>query len=87
MTPMMDVEHLVQQIQKLPVRERLRLVERVVHDLANVSPAEGPADPYPIGLFADDPDGVDDMMKIVVEMRRSSRLRDVGDEHAGEGSP
>ena len=48
---------------------------------------ESPANPFPIGLFADDLDSVDDMMKTVVEMRRRSRLRDKGDEHAGEGSP
>jgi hypothetical protein len=88
LTAMMDVEHLVQEIRQLPVRDRLRLVEQVVHDLADVSSAEGPpAEPFPIGLFADDPDGVDDMMKTVMEMRRSSRLRDMGDDHAGEGSP
>ncbi len=85
----MDVDHLVQEIRQLPIRDRLRVVERIVHDLADASPAEGaPADPFmPIGLFADDPAGVDDMMKTVEDMRRGSRLRDVGDEHGGEGSP
>lgn len=86
---MTDVDALFQVIRGLPVRERLQLVERVVHDLAEITPGDPqPATPetYPIGLFADDPDGVDAMMQAVTEMRRDSRLRQVEDEGATEGS-
>jgi hypothetical protein len=83
----MNVDRLVEEIRQLPVRDRLRLVEQVVHDLADASPVAEPLEPFPIGLFADDPDSVDDMMKTVTEMRRGSSLRELGDERGGKGSP
>jgi hypothetical protein len=86
---MTDVDALFQVIRSLPVRERLQLVERVVHDLAEISPGEvqtAAAETYPIGLFADDPDAVDEMMATVMEMRRDSRLRGLEDDGATEGS-
>jgi hypothetical protein len=88
---MTDVEQIFEAIQRLPVPERLRLVERVVHDLADASatepqlpPTEG--EPSLLGLFADDPEAIDDMMRTVMENRRRSRLRDVGGDD-DEGSP
>ena len=82
---MTEVEQIFEAIQRLPVPERLRLVERVVHELADASatpaqhsPAQG--QPSPIGLFADDPAAVDDMMETVLESRRRSKLRDTGDD-------
>ncbi|WP_437573606.1 hypothetical protein [Sorangium sp. So ce887] len=88
---MTDVERIFQAIQGLPVQERLRLVERVVHELADRSASEelsreAEAAPSLIGLFADDPEAVDAMMEVVRENRRSSRLRDVG-ETGEKGSP
>ena len=76
---MMDVERIFQSIRDLPVRDRLRLVERVVHELADTSTLAEPAsaDPSPLGLFADDPDEVDEMMKIVMDNRRHRKLRGV----------
>ncbi|WP_437313295.1 hypothetical protein [Sorangium sp. So ce385] len=88
---MTDVERIFQELQGLPVQERLRLIERVVHELADGSASEeltreAEAAPFLIGLFADDPEAVDAMMEVVRENRRSSRLRDV--EGAGEkGAP
>jgi hypothetical protein len=83
----MTVEQILLAIDRLPIRERLRLVERVVHDLADTSlpdqrePEDGDA---MLGLFADDPASVDDMMVTVMEMRRGSRLRVVeGDDAKG----
>lgn len=86
---MTDVEQIFQAIHGLPVRERLRLVERVVRDLAEAeldeeATAEG-GEPM-LGLFADDPDAVDEMMGTVMEMRRRSRLRPTEDGDA-TGSP
>jgi hypothetical protein len=70
---MTDVDQLLQSLRRLPVPERLRLVEQVIHELADapfaVEPAESAA-PSPLGLFADDPAEVDEMMKIVRENRR-----------------
>jgi hypothetical protein len=87
---MTNVEQIFQAIQRLPVRDRLRLVERVVHDLADAPSASAEArpdePPSPIGLFADDPNAVDEMMKTVMESRRASRLRAVEGEDE-KGSP
>jgi hypothetical protein len=82
---MTEVEQIFETIRRLPVRDRLRLVERVVHELADTSSTEDrvepPAtEPSPLGLFADDPDEVDEMMKIVAENRRRWKLRSVGGE-------
>ncbi|WP_044965771.1 MULTISPECIES: hypothetical protein [Sorangium] len=88
---MTSVEQIFQAIQGLSVQERLRLIERVVHELADGSASEGlpreaEAAPSLIGLFADDPGAVDAMMEVVRENRRSSRLRDVEEEDE-QGSP
>ena len=86
---MTDVEQILQTIQRLPVREQLRLVEQVVHGLADTSPpgeqaVVAGAEPSPLGLFADDPDDVDEMMKIVMESRRRWKLRSVeGEDEKG----
>ena len=88
---MTSVDQIFEAIQRLPVPDRLRLVERIAHELADASvipaqhqPAE--SQPSPIGLFADDPEAVDDMMKTVMENRRRWRLRDTGDDN-DEGTP
>jgi hypothetical protein len=77
---MMDVEHIFQEIQQLPVSERQRLVERVVHELGDAPPAESQPqapleEPSLLGLFEDDAEAVDEMMKVVMENRRRSALR------------
>ncbi|WP_437826695.1 hypothetical protein [Sorangium sp. So ce1153] len=82
---MTDVDQIFQAIQGLPVQERLRLIERVVHELAGGSasgglPREAGEASSMLGLFADDPEGVDAMMEVVRENRRSSTLRDVEEE-------
>jgi hypothetical protein len=86
-----SVEQIFQAIQGLSVQDRLRLIERVVHELADGSAGEGlpratEAASSLIGLFADDPEAVDAMMEVVRENRRSSRLRDVEEEDE-QGSP
>jgi hypothetical protein len=75
-----DTEQIFQAIQTLPVRERLRLVERVVHNLADVSGAE--AEPHPpaeasslLGLFADEPDLVDEVCRMALDARKRDPLR------------
>jgi hypothetical protein len=88
---MTEVEQLFEAIQRLPVPERLRLVERVVHELADVSTTQPQlalteGQPSLLGLFADEPEAVDNMMRTVMENRRRSRLRDVGGDD-DEGSP
>jgi hypothetical protein len=64
----------------LPVQDRLRLVERVVHDLADASTAE-PTPPLAapasslLGLFADEPELVDDVCRMAMDARKRDPLR------------
>jgi hypothetical protein len=77
-----DADQIFQAIRSLPVPERLRLVERVVHDLAEVSanerattsqPAQEPASL--LGLFADEPELVDDVCRAAMDARKRDPLR------------
>ena len=73
---MIDAEQIFQAIRSLPVPERLRLVERVVHDLAEVSAAQPASEPaLLLGLFADEPDLVDDVCRAVMDARKRDPLR------------
>jgi hypothetical protein len=73
-----DTEQLFQAIRKLSVPERLRLVERVVHDLAEGTAATPPAATEPtslMGLFADEPDMIDDVCTMAMAARRRDPWR------------
>lgn len=78
---MTNVEQIFQAIRRLPVPDRLRLVERVVHDLADVSWTQaerrlgGEEAPSLLGLFADEPDLVDDVCRMAMEARKRDKLR------------
>jgi hypothetical protein len=66
-------EELIREVLALPILEKVQVVEAVVHDLAGVPRLAPPgAEPEPslIGLFADEPEAVDDMLASVMEMRR-----------------
>jgi hypothetical protein len=68
-------EQLIREVLSLPTPEKVRLVEAVVHDLAGI---ERPGtEPSLIGLFADEPEAVDDMLATVMDMRRRDRLKTV----------
>lgn len=77
---MTDTEQIFQAIRVLPVRERLRIVERVVHDIAD-APAAEPAPSPPaeapslLGLFADEPELIDEVCRTAMEARRRDPLR------------
>ena len=55
------LEQLYEAIQALPVRERLRLVERVVHGVVEQARPEVPT-PSLLGLFANEPEVVDEAL-------------------------
>lgn len=68
-----DADEILQAIRALPVPERLRLIERVVHDLAEASadaqrPALEPASL--LGLFADEPELIDDVCRMAMDARK-----------------
>ncbi|MSP63347.1 MAG: hypothetical protein EXR72_23990 [Myxococcales bacterium] len=78
-----DQDRVYEAIKALPAPERLRLVERVIHDLADAARMEGePAHAAAtslIGLWADEPDVVDEMVKGILHGREQRPLRMNGD--------
>ena len=77
---MIDTDQVFQVIQALPVRDRLRLVERVVHTLADSSETEPAPSPRAeasalLCLFADEPDLVDDVCHMALSARKRDALR------------
>jgi hypothetical protein len=83
---MRTVEELVEEVRSFPVADRLRLVERIVHELADASarePAAAPPRPKlsPIGWLADEPELADQLEKLTAEARARGRARGLDDEN------
>jgi hypothetical protein len=77
-TPTSD--ELLAAIRRLPLKERLRLIERAARHAAEDTPkpTEVQQTPPPlIGLMADDPDLVDRVCALAYETRNSARMRKV----------
>lgn len=55
----MTIEQIYEAIRALPVDERLQLVERVVHDVRADAVEGEDGGPDLLGMFADDPDLID----------------------------
>ena len=76
---MTRAEQIIQEILTLPVVERVQVLEAVIHDLARVprpSQAAKPVDaPSLLGLFADEPDLIDEVCRMAMEARRLDGLR------------
>jgi hypothetical protein len=72
-----QADQLFTEIKTLPPRERLRLVERVIHDLTDGGDAEpAPGDPGAIlGLFADAPELMDEISEAAMVARERDPLR------------
>ena len=72
----MTVHQIYEAIRSLPVPERLKLVERVVHDVAE-APAQGEGSPKPslLGLFEDEPEVIDEICSQALRDRGVRRLR------------
>ena len=72
-----QAQQLLNEIRQLPRGEQLRLVERVVHELAE---EHGPSSPDAIiGLFADQPDLIDVVSEEAMLARERDSLRLAGD--------
>jgi hypothetical protein len=69
-------QQLLDAIRELPRRERLRIVESVVHDLAEED--RGQAPDVVVGLFADQPDLIEDVCEAAMQARENDPLRRVG---------
>lgn len=77
---MLNAEQVFQAIQSLPGPERRRLVDRIVHELADVPASEGGPPRSEgagslLGLFADEPELVDEVCAMAFEARNTDRLR------------
>jgi hypothetical protein len=74
-------DDLLAAIRRLPLEERLRLIDQAAHEAAEDTPkpAAVSASPAPslLGLMADDPDLVDRMCSIAYEARKTARMRAV----------
>jgi hypothetical protein len=69
-------QQLLDAIRELPRRERLRIVEIVVHDLAEED--RGQAPDVVVGLFADQPDLIEEVCEAAMQARENDPLRLVG---------
>ena len=86
---MRTVEELVEEVRSFPVADRLRLVERIVHEIADASASAPEAPPpraemkvSPIGWLADDPELADQLEKLTAEARARGRARGLDDDNA-----
>ena len=75
----MTVHQIYQAILSLPVPERLKLVERVVHDVAGQGAPPASREPLPppslLGLFEGEPEIVDEVCAMALRDRAARRLR------------
>ncbi len=82
---MRTMEELVEEIRSFPLKDRLWLVERIVHELADASagkPTVSPPRPKisPVGWLADDPNLADQLEKLTAEARSRGRARGTDEE-------
>lgn len=75
------MDDLLAAIRRLPLEDRLRLIERVARDASDDTPRPAPAAVAPslLGLMADEPDVVDEMCALVYHARGTARMRTVDD--------
>ena len=76
-----NMDDLLAAIRRLPLEDRLRLIERVARDASEDTPKPVPAAASPslLGLMADEPDVVDEMCALVYQARSTARMRTVDD--------
>lgn len=73
---MSSINQIYNSVRSLPVADRLRLVERVVHDVVEASGSVGrQGGERLLGLFADDPALVDEVCRQAFEDRTHRTLR------------
>lgn len=74
---MRTMDAVVEEVRSLPVPDRLRIVERIIHDIAEASMTVTPAPPRvsPVGWLADEPELADQLDKHMAEVRARGRVR------------
>ncbi len=83
---MRTLDAVVEEVRSFPVPDRLRLVERIVHEIAETA-ASAAAPPRPkisaAGWLADEPDLADELEKLTADIRARGRVRGADDENPG----
>ncbi len=74
------LDEILSEIRALPVAERLRVIERIAHEVAEVTPdapavSNGVAVPSLLGLMEDEPELVDDVCALAYELRAEAHAR------------
>ena len=72
---MTTAERIYQDLSALPEPERLRLIERAIHDLAATRGSGAHVARSPVGLWADEPDLVDEIIESIMTEREHTQLR------------
>ena len=75
---MRTLEAVVEEVRSLPVADQLRIVEWIVHEIAEASAGATPLPPpkvSPIGWLADEPELADELEKLTAEIRGRGRMR------------
>lgn len=83
---MRTLEAVVEEVRSFSVPDRLRLVERIVHEIAEAaSSAAPPPRPKvsPAGWLADEPELADQLETLTAEIRARGRVRGTDDENPG----
>ena len=83
---MRTLEAVVEEVRAFPVPDRLRLVERIIHEIAEASPSVATparAKIPPAGWLADEPELGDQLEKLTAEIRARGRVRGSDDENPG----
>jgi hypothetical protein len=73
-----SIDEILATIRRLPLDERLALIERAAREAAEDTPKPGAVatvEPSLIGLMADDPELVDRMCAMVYQARSTARMR------------
>jgi hypothetical protein len=83
---MRTMEELVEEVRSFPLVDRLRLVERIVREIADASAGKREVSPprpkiSPVGWLADDPELADELEKLMAEARARGRARGLDDEN------
>jgi hypothetical protein len=80
---MRTLEAVVEEVRSLPIPDRLRLVEQIVHEIAEASAGVASAPPpkvSPAGWLADEPELADQLEKLMAEVRAQGRPRGFEDD-------
>jgi hypothetical protein len=74
------LDEILSEIRALPLAERLRVIERIAHEVAEVTPdapavSKEPATQSLLGLMEDEPELVDEVCALAYELRAEAHAR------------